>query len=193
MTQRLPSEQRRQQLADAALKILSREGARAVTVKNIAKMVGITDGAVFRHFPDTAALFDAAIARFDERLPELPDEALAPKERLAAFFVGRTAAVRAQPEILGLAGSDRLEQLASRDGAKRLRRRMQESVAFVTGALQEAQADGQIDDSVDVRTLTWMLTGAMRGAARSGADPDECWRDVASVLFRKRRRKREKK
>jgi AcrR family transcriptional regulator len=190
---RLPTAQRRDQLADAALRILSTQGARAVTVKNIAERVGITDGAVFRHFPDTAALFDAAVARFDAQLPELPSAELAPVDRLGAFFVGRTRAVQANPDVLGLTMSDRLQELVGGASARRVKKRIEESVAFVGRCLAEAQARGELAHELEPRVLTWMITGAMRGAARSGMDPDDAWSDVRRSLFKTPRRKRKKR
>lgn len=46
-------------IASAALDILEREGAEAVTMRRVANAVGITAMAIYRHFPNRAALLDA--------------------------------------------------------------------------------------------------------------------------------------
>lgn len=182
-TKRLPTAQRREQLADAALRLLTAEGSPALTVKRIANEVGISDGAVFRHFSGKAALLDAAVDRFATSLPEFPDAGLPAVERLGLFFVQRATAVQAQPEVLGLALNERLQEIVGEQSAERLRDVMRRSFAFVVGCLTEAQQRGELPPGVEPRVAAWMVTGAMRGAARHGVAPDDAWRDVRRLLF----------
>ncbi|HUJ61171.1 MAG TPA: TetR family transcriptional regulator [Kofleriaceae bacterium] len=46
-------------IAAAARRILDRHGSEAVTMRRVAQAVGITAMAIYRHFPDRAALLDA--------------------------------------------------------------------------------------------------------------------------------------
>jgi AcrR family transcriptional regulator len=56
-----------EKLAVAARNLLDKDGVEAVTMRNVAKAVGITPMAVYRHYPDHAALLNAlADAGFDE-------------------------------------------------------------------------------------------------------------------------------
>jgi len=41
---------RKKQIMDAARKLIMRSGSEHVTIKNMAKAVGISDGAIYRHF-----------------------------------------------------------------------------------------------------------------------------------------------
>lgn len=190
---RLPTAQRQQQLADAALSILCREGARAVTVAAIARRVGISNGAVFRHFENTQALFEAAAGRFEDHMTPLPTTG-DPLERLGVFFVERVGSVQRNPDILGLTMADRLQELAGGQALVRIQKHMQASSAFVREALSDAQGDGDVEGTLDPQVLTWMVTGAMRGAVRSGADAEQAWTQVRATLCGtpapKRRRRR---
>ena len=67
---------------------------------------------------------------------------------------------------------------------KRVGKRMQESVAFVRACLSDAQARKELDDKVDPGVVGWMVTGALRGAARTKTDPTQAWQDVQRALFR---------
>ena len=60
---RKPTEVRRAELADAALRILARQGARRFTARALARELGITDGAVFRHVPSMDAVLDLVVER----------------------------------------------------------------------------------------------------------------------------------
>jgi AcrR family transcriptional regulator len=57
-----------QKIHTAARKLLDKEGAEAVTMRAVAKEVGITPMAIYRHFPDRAALLNALA---DEGFEEL--------------------------------------------------------------------------------------------------------------------------
>jgi AcrR family transcriptional regulator len=57
-------------IALAARKLLDKEGAEAVTMRRVAQKVGITPMAIYRHYPDRAALLNALA---DEGFQELAD------------------------------------------------------------------------------------------------------------------------
>src|SRR5512147_3249009 len=95
---RKAAEDRRREIADAALRVISAEGLGHFTALAIAREVGLTDGALFRHFASKEAIVDAAIDRVEELLFEgFPPEGEDPVERLGAFFARRVAVIRAQP------------------------------------------------------------------------------------------------
>ena len=55
-------------IAQAARRLLDKEGVEAVTMRRVAEKVGITPMAIYRHFPDRAALLNALA---DEGFQEL--------------------------------------------------------------------------------------------------------------------------
>jgi AcrR family transcriptional regulator len=183
---RLPTAERRAQLAEAALRLLADKGVAGLTAKNLGASVGISDAAVFKHFANKAAIVDAAIARFAELLVDenLPREGPA-LDRLGAFFIARVNRVRAHPEILGLAFSNRLEAAAGEEGAERVRGIMGRSVAHVRRCLREAQREGVIRKTASPELLGWMVLGVLRAAAtrRTGrASPERIWGELAATL-----------
>ncbi len=48
-----------EKIAEAARKLLNKEGEDAVTMRRVAAMVGITPMAVYRHYSDRAGLLNA--------------------------------------------------------------------------------------------------------------------------------------
>jgi hypothetical protein len=63
-------------------------------------------------------------------------------------------------------------------------------VAFVRRCLKGARDEGRLTKDADVEVLAWMVTGAMRGAARTRRSPTEAWRSVEAALFKRRGKKR---
>ncbi len=64
--QRLPAEQRREQILEAAVKLFSRNGFDRTTIREIARAAGINEATIYKHFETKEKLYDAIIERFIE-------------------------------------------------------------------------------------------------------------------------------
>jgi AcrR family transcriptional regulator len=189
--ERLSSEDRRRQIAEAALRIVASQGAHRLTAMEIGNAIGVTDAAVFRHYRNKSAIVAAAIGRFEELLD---GDAVAtsedPLESLGAFFVRRLVKVRRHPEILRLAFNDRLAEIAGPEGTARIQLVIGRSVAFVGECLREAQRRRLVADDVPVELLTSMVVGCLRSAATgkptktAPASPEALWSDLEKLLRR---------
>lgn len=60
--QRLPEEERREQILKAAYEIRCKDGLEAVTARNVAQTAGLSQGLVFFHFKTTDQLLDALVS-----------------------------------------------------------------------------------------------------------------------------------
>lgn len=66
--EKLRSEVRRDQLTDATLAVLADHGLRGLSLAAVARRVGLTASAIYRHFPSKDAMLDAVLDRLRERL-----------------------------------------------------------------------------------------------------------------------------
>jgi AcrR family transcriptional regulator len=97
---------RRREIADAALKVVAEQGLGRFTALSIAREVGVSDAALFRHFPTKEAIVLAAIDRVEEVLFErFPPTDPDPIDRLARFFRDRVEVLRTSPGVARLIGS----------------------------------------------------------------------------------------
>lgn len=92
MDQEEKSERSRAQILEAALDLISRQGYRGTSIRDISKAAGVSTGAVYHHFPDKESLFDTLLSQYWTAI-ESPD-----------FPFNRALASGAFP--------DRLEELA---------------------------------------------------------------------------------
>ncbi len=190
MTPRQPTEARRVQIADAALKVISEQGLGRFTTQAIAAEVGITDGTLFRHFGSKEEIVLAALDRVEERLFEgFPPADPDPLRRLEAFFRFRAALVGANPIIARLAFSDELPHAAGQAGALKVRRWKDRSLEFVQACLDEAVAAGQLPAGLPVRELAVMILGTLMALVKFGelaagtATVDRAWVAVTRGLL----------
>lgn len=195
--QRLAAPLRRQQIAEAALRILATAGVHRLTSMELARAVGVADASLFRHFANKEAIIAAAIDLFEGYLMQSLDAAADepdPLRRLRCFFVHRLGLVRARPEVLQLAFNDRLLEAGGAAEADRVRAIVGKSRKFILDCLVRAQAAGQIRADLPPDALVWVVSGVMRGAALSspsilerslgpdGSDPEAAWRAVSCLL-----------
>lgn len=158
---RQPTEERRRQIADAALEIIAAQGLRRFTTAAIAAEVGISDGTIFRHFESKAEIVGAAIDRAEARLfADFPPTDEDPLTRLGAFFRQRAELVVRRPAIVRLALSDQLAQAAGPEGAARVEGWKTRTLGFIRECLAEA-GDAGLLRADDLPSLVLLVQGGL--------------------------------
>jgi AcrR family transcriptional regulator len=195
ISHRQPSELRRPQIADAALNVIAEQGLRKFTARAIAREVGVSDAALYRHFPSTRAIVHAAIERVQEVLFEgFPPADPDPLERLGRFFRQRASAVAGHPGIARLMFSEDLAHAAAPEGGARVAEMKRRSVGFVLACLEEARRRRLLVVGLAPRDAAVVVTGSLmallhagRGTAGSEAAEQAAqrvWRTLEHLLRR---------
>jgi AcrR family transcriptional regulator len=165
---RKPAEDRRREIADAALRVIATQGLGRFTAVAIAREVGLTDGALFRHFPSKEAIVDAAIDRVEELLFEgFPPEADDPVERLGAFFRRRVAVIREHRGISSLVATEELAKAGTADGVARVAAFRRRSTEFVRACLTAAEREGQLAPGLGAEEAAIVVLGALLALAHT--------------------------
>jgi AcrR family transcriptional regulator len=95
-------------IVSATEEVLRRYGPEKATVLDVARMLGVSHGSVYRHFPSKVALREAVIRRWLDRVREdlataAGDSRLTPPDRLrrllTAMFAAKWAKAREDPEL----------------------------------------------------------------------------------------------
>lgn len=171
-TPRKPAEDRRREIADAALRVVAEHGLGRFTSLAIAREVGLTDAALFRHFPSKDAIVDAAIDRIEEILFEgFPPEAEDPIERLGAFFRRRVEVIRAHPGVSRLVATDELAKAGSAQASERVAGFRRRSRDFVRGCLAEAERRRLLARGLHVDEASVVVLGSLLALAHASTAP----------------------
>ena len=165
---RKPHLDRRREIADAALRVISAHGLGRFTTAALAAEVGVTDGALFRHFDTKEAIVLAAIDRVEELLFEgFPPEATDPIERLGLFFRRRVDVIRGRPGISRVLVSEELAHAAPPEGGARIAGFRRRSEAFVRSCLADAARAGLLAPGVHVEEAAVLVLGAILALAHA--------------------------
>jgi len=180
---RRTSEVRQVELTDAALHIIATKGIAALSTRSLAEQVGLSSGAIFRHFPSIDALLDAVVSRVEAVLEStLPAATLPPVERLERFVEARSAAVGNQLGILRLVLSEQFLLALPRSGSERLSACVQKTRAFIGECLREGQASGDLRADLPTDTLAPIVMGTVQMLALSQAKKGQREAEARAVL-----------
>lgn len=169
MASRKPASLRRREIADAALKVIADQGLARFTARSVAHEVGVSDAALFRHFPSMEAIVLAVVDRVEEILFEgFPPPDPDPVDRLGRFFRQRVAVIRANPGVARLMGSEQLAQAAPPRGVARVSGFRRRSQAFVRQALAEAHAQGLLAEGLGPDEASVLVLGPLLALAHGG-------------------------
>src|SRR5215813_7785263 len=68
LVDRFPADSRKQQIVETVLELVTARGTEAVSAQLVADAIGVTQPAVFRHFPTKEAMWLAVMDWLEERL-----------------------------------------------------------------------------------------------------------------------------
>jgi len=188
---RRTTEARQAEFIDAALRIIATRGIAALTTHSLAEQVGLTGGAIFRHFASIDALIEAVVGRVESVMEStFPASELPPRERLDRFVEARSTAVGGHVGIMQLMLSEQFLLALPEGGSARLARCAQKTREFVRTCLREGQAAGEFRSDIDAGALVVVVMGTIQMLALSaanrrqiGAAPQSV-RDALGVLLR---------
>lgn len=183
---------RQEAIADAVLTIAGREGIGSLTMERLAREVGVTAGALFRHFPSRDAMLDGAAARAAALLEStFPPGDLPPLERLGQLIRARSALAARHAGIPQLVFSEQFAKALPPEGARAIAGVVRRTVVFVIRALEEARERGEVRGDVPAETLATVVIGTVLARALlarvvagelTTPPPEEAWRDLLRLL-----------
>ena len=168
MLQRKPAEDRKADIVEALLRLADQIGPDRLTTNDIAREVGVTQAAIFRHFPTKAELWSAVGEVIAVRLAEAWQQALAanttPKDRLRALIAAQLRQIETTPALPAILHSREInvDNVILRE---RFRGLMMQYQAHLVANLEGMIADGSMTPDVRPQDAAVLLTSLVQGIA----------------------------
>lgn len=157
---RLPAEERRRQIIEAAIEVFSRTGFAAAPTADIAAAAGIGEPTIYRYFENKRDLYIAAVlSSSDEILGEwqnIADGAEHELEALQRIGIWYFQRLKQRPQLL-LLRTRSISELGDEEVTAVVREQYLRVVRFVEGLFERAQARGLIVSDVDTKTMMWLF------------------------------------
>lgn len=162
----LPADERRAVTVEAVVELASCQNPSDITTAAIAKHMNLTQGALFRHFPNKEAIWQAVMSWVAERLLVRIDKAIqkaaSPLAALDAVFITHIEFVISHPGVPRMLFAEL--QRAEDTQAKRMARTLLSKYGQRLAALiEEGKAAGQIDSSIDTAAAATLFIGTIQG------------------------------
>ena len=172
---RLTAPERRRDVVSAVIELARECSPDGITTHAIADRVGLTHGALFRHFPDKHAMWVAVFDWVEERLGAVVDEAFRkggdPLEILERVFLAHVRFVSANPGVPRILFHE-LQRPADSAFHERVRTLVRGYRARLGLLLADAKRAGALPAALDEEAAAVLFIGTVQGLA------------VQSTLFR---------
>jgi TetR/AcrR family transcriptional regulator len=186
--ERLPTDERQSAIVAAALRLAAGRSPAAITTTELASAVGLSQGALFKHFASKDAVWSAAMdwaaAHLLQTLSEAAVSTPSPCAALRAVFGAHVAFVAAHPGVPRLV-LHQLQQAGDTPIKQRARELMQAHRALVQDLLRKAVAEHEAATDLDIPAAATMFLGQIQGLVMQSAMSGQtaAMRELAPRVF----------
>ena len=162
----LPAEERRLVTVETVIELAGEQNPSEITTAAIAERMGLTQGALFRHFPHKDAILQAVmewVARhLLSKLEKAVDVKSSPLDALEAMFMTHVEFVAEHPGIPRMLFGElqRSGETAPKRVAQILMRRYEERLKDL---FEQGKACGEIDEKLDNEAAAILFIGTIQG------------------------------
>ncbi len=157
--------ERQECIVRAALEIIARRGIRNLTTKNLARAVGVSEPALYRHFKSKHEVLVSIVRHYRRTVMEILERHSAAKgprvEAIGSIYGSLFREFTDRPELSMVVFT---EELFRHDAAvsKEALDTVELMHAHILGMIQAGARKGEIRTDISAKHLAWMVMGTMR-------------------------------
>ena len=184
----LPAEERRAATVEAVVELAAEQNPSDITTTAIAQRMGLTQGALFRHFPTKDAILESVMDWVAERLLARVDKAAAsaasPMAALEAVFMAHIDFVAEHPGVPRMLFGElqRPGDTLPKKMVQALIRRYGERLQHL---LEAGKTQGELHAQLDIEAASVSFIGSIQGLVMQSllaGDVTRMWRDAVGVF-----------
>lgn len=162
----LPADERRAVTVETVIELAAEQNPSEITTSAIAKRMRLTQGALFRHFPNKDAIWQAVMdwvaERLLARLDRAAEAAASPLGALEAVFMAHVEFVAEHPGVPRMLFGEL--QRAGSTPAKRMARTLIGHYAErLCICIEEGKSQGELDPALDTAAAATLFIGTIQG------------------------------
>ncbi len=169
---RLPAAQRQLDVVQAVLALAAERDPGTITTVAIAERIGVTHGALFRHFADKdaiwAAVFDWVSAALGSVVRQAFAEGRDPIDTLRRVFIAHVGFIEANPGVPRILFHE-LQRAGDPPARARLRELVLDYRRRLAALFEAAKTSGQVEASLDVEAAAVLFIGTVQGIVLQAA------------------------
>ena len=162
----LPADERRAATVEAVINLAAEQNPSDITTTAIAQRMGLTQGALFRHFPTKDAILEAVMTWVAERLLSRVDRAAqnvtSPLAALEAVFMAHIDFVSEHPGVPRMLFGE-LQRPGETLPKRMVQTLIQRYGERLRHLLERGKAIGELDANLDIETASVSFIGSIQG------------------------------
>ena len=184
----LPADERRAATVEAVINLAAEQNPSDITTTAIAQRMGLTQGALFRHFPTKDAILEAVMTWVAERLLARVDRAAqnvtSPLAALEAVFMAHIDFVSEHPGVPRMLFGE-LQRPGETLPKRMVQTLIQRYGERLRHLLERGKAIGELDANLDIETASVSFIGSIQGLVMQSliaGDAARIRRDASGVF-----------
>lgn len=156
---------RQQQIIDVSLELISENGIQGLTIKNLAKKIGFSESAIYRHYENKIEILVAILNYFKENTERIFVTELKSDEdaitKIQNLFINQFRIFTKSPSFLAVIFSEELfrnEAILS----ERVAQIMNNNLDTLTQIIEIGQTKGEVRDDIEASHLALVVMGSLR-------------------------------
>lgn len=156
--------ERQQQIVKTAIKLIAEKGIQNLTTKNLAKEIGITEPALYRHFSNKLEILKAVIAYFQINMQpalEKLNKSVNSLNKIESFILEHLKIISQNPDFAKAIFSEANFQ-NEEDLILKMNKMMNQSHKILEIVVQSGQDKNEICSDVSSLSMVRVIIGSMR-------------------------------
>ncbi|MDD2462951.1 MAG: TetR/AcrR family transcriptional regulator [Desulfobulbus sp.] len=162
----LPAEERRAVIIESVVTLAGAQNPNKITTAAIASHMNLTQGAIFRHFPNKEAIWTAVMEWVEERLLTLIKRSAKQGDpsltTLQTIFMKHIEFVANHPGVPRIMFGE-LQRAESTPAKRVVQTILQRYGAYLQGLLKNGKKTGELSPNLDTEAATMLFIGSIQG------------------------------
>lgn len=156
---------RQNEIIEKAIELIAENGIQGFTIKNLAKEIGVTEPAIYRHFESKTQILQTMLDNLDEATNRFTDEVLSknytPLKTLSLILKSYFKIFSEHPYWVAVIFADEIFK-NDKTLSKRVQKLLSDKEKVFISLIKTAQKNGEIRSDINKKHFTLMIIGSMR-------------------------------
>ena len=156
---------RQLEIVEASIDIISKKGIQNLTIKNLAKKMGFSEPALYRHFKSKMEILITILSRFENQMRKHQDivtsETDSSMRQLHAIFINQFNNFSKNPALASVIFAEEIFQ-DDRRLSQKIYSIMNFNYEFILSIIKNGQMNGEIRSDIQAEQLVLIIMGALR-------------------------------
>lgn len=156
---------RQKEITEVALELINEKGIQGLTIKNLAKKIGITEPAIYRHYDSKTDILIAVLDLFKQKTEQLFEKELKNEgkaiDKIEHLFIKHFISFSATPSLVSVIFSEEIFRNEPVLIAK-IAEVIDKNDKILTAIIINGQTTGEIRTDIEAEYLSTVIMGTLR-------------------------------